>query len=288
MKKTFLIVLLIIGVCFGNENLDLNSSLSQDLLISKSSLEDKKIKLGSDLNNSSDINFTKNLEYNDYSTKDIEKKDFSLFSLYNNADFVVKSVIYILLFFSIITWMIFIAKALQLNRYSKILNKDIKNLNNVKFLSDSLVFEKNSFADIFAKEILDEIKKSKNSSNVESRIQTRLEIEISNIYTNSKNFVSVLASVGSSAPFIGLFGTVWGIMNSFIGIATSNNAGLDVVAPGIAEALFATAFGLVAAIPAVLFYNYILRKSAKFLNSLSEVSTLLFIITDRTLHGEKL
>lgn len=288
MKKTFLIVLLIIGVCFGNENLDLNSSLSQDLLISKSSLEDKKIKLGSDLNNSSDINFTKDLEYNDYSTKDIEKKDFSLFSLYNNADFVVKSVIYILLFFSIITWMIFIAKALQLNRYSKILNKDIKNLNNVKFLSDSLVFEKNSFADIFAKEILDEIKKSKNSSNVESRIQTRLEIEISNIYTNSKNFVSVLASVGSSAPFIGLFGTVWGIMNSFIGIATSNNAGLDVVAPGIAEALFATAFGLVAAIPAVLFYNYILRKSAKFLNSLSEVSTLLFIITDRTLHGEKL
>ena len=127
------------------------------------------------------------------------------------------------------------------------------------------------------------MEKSKKLNGTKSRIRTNFEIKINSIITNAKNLTSILASIGSSAPFIGLFGTVWGIMNSFIGIAGSNDTGLDVVAPGIAEALFATAFGLAAAIPAVLFYNYITRKTAKFANEIDEIATAVYLIADRTL-----
>ncbi|EOH3945418.1 MotA/TolQ/ExbB proton channel family protein, partial [Campylobacter jejuni] len=97
----------------------------------------------------------------------------------------------------------------------------------------------------------------------------------------------LLASIGASAPFIGLFGTVWGIMNAFIGIANLGNASLAVVAPGIAEALFATAFGLIAAIPAVLFYNYLTRKNLKLMHHLDELANFVYILFHRSYFNDK-
>lgn len=215
------------------------------------------------------------------------KINFSLFSLYENADITVKYVIYILIFASIISWSIFIGKILQIYLYNRGIKKDKKQIINAEYLSDLLNFKYGSFASIFKNEVEDEILKSQNSLNLQNRIKIRLEMKLNGFVSRSKNFLSLLASVGSTAPFIGLFGTVWGIMNSFIGIANSNNTGLDVVAPGIAEALFATAFGLGAAIPAVLFYNYTLRKITKFSENLDEVATMIFVIADRTLNKKK-
>lgn len=215
------------------------------------------------------------------------KLDFSLFSLYENADITVKCVIYILIFASIVSWGIFIGKILQIYLYNISIKKDKKRIINAKYLSDLVNFKYSSFVSIFKNEVEDEVLKSKNIPNLQNRIKIRLEIRLNKFISRSRNFLSLLASVGSTAPFIGLFGTVWGIMNSFIGIANSNNTGLDVVAPGIAEALFATAFGLAAAIPAVLFYNCTLRKITKFSENLDEIVTMIFVITDRTLNEKK-
>ncbi len=257
MKKVILLFFIVFSVCFAT---DLNQSLeiSNSQIISQSDLENTKIS----------------------STK---QTNFTLFSLYKNADIVVKSVIYILVIFSLITWAIFLAKVMEFWRYKKILRLDFLHAKKAIFLDDLQTFKNKSFIEIFKNEAITEIEKSKNLDGTKNRIKTNFEVKINSIITNARNFTSILASISSSAPFIGLFGTVWGIMNSFIGIASSNDTGLDVVAPGIAEALFATAFGLAAAIPAVLFYNFITRKTAKFANKLDEIATLIYLVADRTL-----
>ena len=98
---------------------------------------------------------------------------------------------------------------------------------------------------------------------------------------------SLLATIGSTAPFVGLFGTVWGIMNSFIGIAASKTTDLSVVAPGIAEALLATAAGLIAAIPAVIFYNHFSRRIGAYKKRLQAIAAQLMILTSRTLETNR-
>ena len=114
--------------------------------------------------------------------------------------------------------------------------------------------------------------KSKNKSNLNERLSSVLEVNIEKqIVTLEKGF-TFLATVGSTAPFIGLFGTVWGIMNSFQSIAISRNTSLAIVAPGIAEALFATALGLLAAIPAVVAYNKYNNDSKKYSQKLENFS----------------
>ena len=165
--------------------------------------------------------------------------DFSIWQLFIRADFVVKSVIILLLASSIYSW------ALIFNKY-----KLFKKIN----LSTS-DFE-NPLTQVF-KDAMNELVKTKSKSSVvqSARVERILEISTDNqIKVIEKNF-TFLATVGSTAPFIGLFGTVWGIMNSFQSIAISRNTSLAIVAPGIAEALFATALGLLAAIPAVVAYN---------------------------------
>ena len=122
---------------------------------------------------------------------------------------------------------------------------------------------------------------------IKERIKDRLEVKMSVFLSESKFGSGALASIGSSAPFIGLFGTVWGVMDSFIGIASQNNASLAVVAPGIAEALFATAIGLATAIPAVLFYNYIIKKNANLAVKIGEIATLLLITASRDISKAK-
>ena len=114
--------------------------------------------------------------------------------------------------------------------------------------------------------------KSKSSSVQSERVERVLEVSIDNqLKSVEKNF-TYLATIGSTAPFIGLFGTVWGIMNSFQSIAISRNTSLAIVAPGIAEALFATALGLLAAIPAVVAYNKFNSDAKKYYNKLEDFS----------------
>lgn len=278
MKK-FLVLVLVFQICSAGENLDTNLSSQTALGDTNATLTD--INLSANSSTIDSANSSSNLGAS------IKGDEFSVYSLYKNADLIVKIVICILIFFSIISWSVFIAKIWQFALYNKNLKRELQRLKEIKFLNELKSLKKTSFTNEISAEILDEIHKSNALSNTQKRILSRIETKISTILNESKNLTAILASIGSSAPFIGLFGTVWGIMNAFIGIANSNDTGLDVVAPGIAEALFATAFGLAAAIPAVLFYNYILRKTTKFANLLDELATMLFVIADRTLNSSQ-
>ena len=186
--------------------------------------------------------------------------DFSLWQLFIRADFVVKSVILLLLASSIYSW------ALIFDKYKlfKKINSSTSDFEN-KFWKARSAESLNSnlpgktedpLTQVFRTAMVELIKTKSKSSTVQSaRVERVLEISTDNqIKLIEKNF-TFLATVGSTAPFIGLFGTVWGIMNSFQSIAISRNTSLAIVAPGIAEALFATALGLLAAIPAVVAYN---------------------------------
>ncbi|EAC2043747.1 MotA/TolQ/ExbB proton channel family protein [Campylobacter coli] len=217
---------------------------------------------------------------------EVPKIELSLSSLYQNADEVVKGVIYILVLFSVLAWAVFISKLMQFYFMKKNLDfsmhkiKELKNLNELD--------QTKGFAGVLSLEIQDELEKSEyKNDHIKERIELRLQNTISKQITASKNGLSLLASIGASAPFIGLFGTVWGIMNAFIGIANLGNASLAVVAPGIAEALFATAFGLVAAIPAVLFYNYLTRKNLKLMHHLDELANFVYILFHRSYFNDK-
>ena len=185
--------------------------------------------------------------------------DFSLWSLFVRADFVVKSVIIILLAASIYSWALIFDKY----RLFKKINSSVIDFEN-KFLKaksaesfdNNLPAKSNDPAILIFRSAMNELRKtrSKSSSIQQARVERVLEI-IQIIKLKSLKKFYFLATVGATAPFIGLFGTVWGIMNSFQSIAISRNTSLAIVAPGIAEALFATALGLLAAIPAVIAYN---------------------------------
>lgn len=213
------------------------------------------------------------------------KIELSLSSLYQNADEVVKGVIYILVLFSILAWAVFISKLMQFYFMKKNLDLSIQKIKELKNLNE--LDQTKDFAGVLSLEIQDELEKSEyKNDHIKERIELRLQT-ISKQITASKNGLSLLASIGASAPFIGLFGTVWGIMNAFIGIANLGNASLAVVAPGIAEALFATAFGLIAAIPAVLFYNYLTRKNLKLMHHLDELANFVYILFHRSYFNDK-
>ena len=195
--------------------------------------------------------------------------DFSLWQLFLRADFVVKSVIILLLSSSIYSWaLIFdkykVFKKINLST-SEFENKFWK-AKSAESLNSSLSAKTDDpLTKIFQQAMNELIKtKSKTSAIQSARVERILEISTDDqIKEIEKNF-TFLATVGSTAPFIGLFGTVWGIMNSFQSIAISRNTSLAIVAPGIAEALFATALGLLAAIPAVVAYNKFNSDSKKY------------------------
>jgi biopolymer transport protein TolQ len=186
--------------------------------------------------------------------------DFSLWQLFLRADFVVKSVIILLLASSIYSWALIFDKY-KLFKKVNISTSDFENkfwkAKSAESLNNSLPAKtEDPLTKIFQQAMNELVKtKSKTSAVQSARVERILEISTGNqIKEIEKNF-TFLATVGSTAPFIGLFGTVWGIMNSFQSIAVSRNTSLAIVAPGIAEALFATALGLLAAIPAVVAYN---------------------------------
>ena len=193
--------------------------------------------------------------------------DFSLISLFLRADVVVKSVIIILIAASIYSWAIIIEKFKMFKKINQntieFEEKFWKSKSAESFYNNLPVNKDDPMSNVFRK-TMQVVLKSKSRSNLSEKLTGLLE---SNIETElnflEKNF-SFLATVGSTAPFIGLFGTVWGIMNSFQSIAVSRNTSLAIVAPGIAEALFATALGLLAAIPAVVAYNKFNNDSKKY------------------------
>ena len=195
--------------------------------------------------------------------------DFSLIQLFLRADFVVKSVIIILIAASIFSWALIFDKYRLFKKIEKSTNtfeeKFWKSRSAESFYNTLTNREKDPVANIFQSAMAELIKTKSKSSSVQSNRVTRvLEISADKEIKSIEKHFTFLATVGSTAPFIGLFGTVWGIMNSFQSIAISRNTSLAIVAPGIAEALFATALGLLAAIPAVVAYNKFTSDSRKY------------------------
>tara|TARA_B100001250_G_scaffold374834_1_gene361945 strand:- start:256 stop:930 length:675 start_codon:yes stop_codon:yes gene_type:complete len=201
--------------------------------------------------------------------------DFSLIGLFIRADIIVKSVIIILIASSIYSWAIIFDKI----RMFRKINKSAEEFEEKFWKSKSAETFYNSLpatlndpmAKVF-KSSMQSVMKSRSRTNITERLTGVLEANIENqMNVVDKNY-TFLATVGSTAPFIGLFGTVWGIMNSFQSIAISRNTSLAIVAPGIAEALFATALGLLAAIPAVVAYNKFTNDSKKYSQKLENFS----------------
>ena len=218
--------------------------------------------------------------------------DFSLLSLFLKADLVVKSVIIILIAASIYSWAVIVEKLVKMKKLKQLENE-----------FDEIFWSGNSFEDLFETfnynqndpkskifcSAISEWKKSNKkqdrtiSSNVNAlkeRMNRSMQVTFNKESEVIEKNLTFLATAGSTAPFIGLFGTVWGIMNSFQSIAIAQNTNLAVVAPGIAEALFATALGLFVAIPAVVAYNKITSDLSKYFISLEsfidEFTTIFF------------
>jgi len=195
--------------------------------------------------------------------------DFSIIQLFLRADFIVKSVIIILIAASVYSWALIFEKYKLFKKIEKSTTsfeeKFWKSRSAESFYNTLTNKEKDPVANIFQSAMAELIKtKSKSSSVQSARVRQVLEISADKEIKLIERHFTFLATVGSTAPFIGLFGTVWGIMNSFQSIAISRNTSLAIVAPGIAEALFATALGLLAAIPAVVAYNKFNCDSKKY------------------------
>jgi biopolymer transport protein TolQ len=201
--------------------------------------------------------------------------DFSLWSLFIRADFIVKSVIIILIACSVYSWAIIFDKF----KLFKKINIESENFEEKFWKSKSAETFYNSLPTnvenpmaLLFKDSMQTLIKAKTKSNLTERMSSILEVNIEKQVSKIDKGFTFLATVGSTAPFIGLFGTVWGIMNSFQSIAISRNTSLAIVAPGIAEALFATALGLLAAIPAVVAYNKFNNDSKKYSQKLENFS----------------
>ena len=201
--------------------------------------------------------------------------DFSILKLFIRADIIVKSVIILLIAASIFSWAIIIEKIRlfrKINKSSEEFEEKFWKSKSAESFYNNLPANINDpMANVF-KSTMQVVMKSRSKSNLSERLTSVLEVNIEKqMNVIDKNY-TFLATVGSTAPFIGLFGTVWGIMNSFQSIAISRNTSLAIVAPGIAEALFATALGLLAAIPAVVAFNKFSSDSRKYSQKLENFS----------------
>ena len=201
--------------------------------------------------------------------------DFSLWSLFKRADFVVKSVILMLIVCSVYSWAIMIEKFKlfkKINIETEMFEEKFWKSKSAETFYNSLPADLENPMGLLFKESMQTLLKAKSKSNLNERMSSMLEVNIEKQMAKLDKGFTFLATVGSTAPFIGLFGTVWGIMNSFQSIAISRNTSLAIVAPGIAEALFATALGLLAAIPAVVAYNKFNNDSRKYSQKLENFS----------------
>ena len=207
--------------------------------------------------------------------------DFSLYQLFIRADFVVKAVIVLLIVASIYSWALIFEKY----RMFKVIEKNADSFEDKFWKSKSAESFYNNLPDSFEdpmanvfRNSMEVMLKSRRTPNLNEKMSRMLEINLEQQMEKIEKSYTFLATVGSTAPFIGLFGTVWGIMNSFQSIAISRNTSLAIVAPGIAEALFATALGLLAAIPAVIAFNKFNSDSRKYSQKLENFSKRLLSI----------
>ncbi|WP_409312063.1 tonB-system energizer ExbB [Pseudomonas putida] len=214
--------------------------------------------------------------------------DLSPWGMYKNADIVVKIVMIGLAIASIITWTIWIAKGFELMGAKRRLRGEIAQLKKSTTLKEAseVTNKEGTLAHTLVHDALEEMRLSANArekEGIKERVSFRLERLVHASGRTMSSGTGVLATIGSTAPFVGLFGTVWGIMNSFIGIAKTQTTNLAVVAPGIAEALLATALGLVAAIPAVVIYNVFARSIAGYKAQVSDASAQVLLLVSRDL-----
>jgi biopolymer transport protein TolQ len=222
--------------------------------------------------------------------------DFSVWALFTKADVIVKMVMIALIVASIWCWAIIIEKSLRLRR----LNTDAAEFEDTFWSGGSLdaLYDRigssprDPMSAVFAAAMREwrrstegRVNAMEKGSSLTERIERVMDVTVSREVDRIERQMTVLASTGSTAPFIGLFGTVWGIMNSFQSIAITKNTSLAVVAPGIAEALFATALGLVAAIPAVIAYNKISKDLDRYASRLDDFTDEFSAIISRQLEG---
>jgi len=208
---------------------------------------------------------------------------FSFISLFLKADFIIKFVIIILIASSIYSWSIIIEKYKlfkKINLSSSIFEEQFWSSKSADSLYKKLDgYNEDPMANVFKAGMDFMIKNKSRSALSQERIVQSLNGAVDKEIENIESKLTFLATVGSTTPFIGLFGTVWGIMHSFQAIAVSKNTNLAIVAPGIAEALFTTAFGLLAAIPAVIAYNKFISDSRKYSTRLENFSQSFISIT---------
>jgi biopolymer transport protein ExbB len=217
----------------------------------------------------------------------------SLVGMYLDADRVVKAVMIGLAFASLITWTVFLAKSLELRMARSQVRRVLRTLGDAATLAQAHQQlrgnDDNPVAQMM-QSVAQEIRLSGGlgGDGLKERIELQLErLEMANSRKISRG-TGVLATIGSTAVFVGLFGTVWGIMNSFIGISNAHTTNLAVVAPGIAQALLATAMGLIAAIPAVVIYNVLTRQTANYRALLGDASAQIVRLVSRDLDRAKL
>jgi biopolymer transport protein ExbB len=214
--------------------------------------------------------------------------DLSPWGMYQNADVVVKAVMIGLAIASILTWTLWIAKGLEVLGAKRRLRREIQMLKQATTLraAGEAAGKPGTLAHLLVQDAMEELRLSANARDkdgIKERVSFRLERLVAACGRKMSAGTGVLATIGSTAPFVGLFGTVWGIMNSFIGIAKTQTTNLAVVAPGIAEALLATALGLVAAIPAVVIYNVFARSITGYKAQVADASAEVLLLVSRDL-----
>jgi biopolymer transport protein ExbB len=213
----------------------------------------------------------------------------SPWGMFLNADIVVKAVMIGLAFASLVTWTVWLSKTIELRVATRLARRRMRMLEAGGSLLDAVRACRDG-RDAIAQLISSAAREAELSDGLiddgfKERVALRLERVEAAMTRQVSRGVGILATIGATAPFVGLFGTVWGIMNSFIGISESHTTNLAVVAPGIAEALLATAFGLVAAIPAVVIYNHLARVIAGYRTLLGDASAQLLLMISRGQRG---
>ncbi|MGA8998558.1 MAG: tonB-system energizer ExbB [Pseudolabrys sp.] len=213
-------------------------------------------------------------------------RDLSPWGMFMNADVVVKVVMVGLVIASVVTWTVWLAKTIELLKARRKLWAAIDTLNAIKTVAGVTQSNIEEPVASFYTAAVDELRLSDGTidkDGLKERIASRLERIEAAFSRRISRGTGVLATIGATAPFVGLFGTVWGIMNSFIGISKSHTTNLAVVAPGIAEALLATALGLAAAIPAVVIYNLFSRQITSYRAALADASAAVLRLVSRDL-----
>jgi biopolymer transport protein ExbB len=220
-------------------------------------------------------------------------RDLSPWSMFSMADIIVQAVIVGLVFASIVTWSVWVAKSIELYLARHKLARALPALSEQRSLSDAFARVGNSkgLLPAFVREALLELRLSSDiadKAGIKERVASRLaRLEVA-AGRHMNRGTGLLATIGATAPFVGLFGTVWGIMNSFVGISKAQTTNLAIVAPGIAEALLATAVGLFAAIPAVIIYNQFARAIGAYQTVSGDASAEVLRLVSRDLdRGER-